>query len=171
LRTVSFLQLPTDLLGGVVDPVLAIVDPGRETAMTTHAEAKFTVDSWEENPWDEREGRAKMTRAEVTKSFEGDLEGKSTLLYLMTYRPNGSADFVGMERIVGTLGGRRGSFVLRHVGAFEDGAASGTWTIVEGSGTDALEGIRGESEFFLPKGADAFPFVLDYELRQAAGVR
>jgi hypothetical protein len=138
--------------------------------MTTHAEATFTIDSWDENPWDERDGRPKMTRAEVRKSFEGDLEGKSELQYLMAYRPDGSADFVAIERIVGTLHGRRGSFILRHVGAFKGGAASGTWTIVEGSGTDALEGIRGESEFSIPKGEAAFPFALDYEVRLAATV-
>jgi hypothetical protein len=138
--------------------------------MTTHAEATFRVDSWDETPWDERDGRPKMTRAEVTKSFEGDLEGKSTLQYLMVYQPNGSADFVGMERIVGTLAGLRGSFVLHHVGIFNGGAATGTWTIVDGSGTDALQGIRGESEFSLPKGESSFPFVLDYDLRKAVGV-
>ncbi len=138
--------------------------------MKTHAEATFKVDAWDEKPWDEQDGRPKITRAEVTKSFTGDLEGTSTLQYLMAHRDGGLADFVGIERIVGTLGGRRGSFILRHVGVFDGGAASGTWTILEGSGTDALEGIRGESAFSLPKGGDAFPFVLDYELRQAAPV-
>ncbi len=138
--------------------------------MTTHATATFKVDGWDEKPWDTADGQPKMTRAEVRKSLTGDLEGTSRLQYLMTYREDGSADFVAMERIRGSLGGKRGSFVLSHVGAFVDGAASGTWTVVDGSGTDALEGIRGSSRFSIPKGEEAFPFALDYEIRVPAGV-
>jgi hypothetical protein len=138
--------------------------------MTTHATATFKVDAWDEKPWDTGEGQPKMTRAEVAKSFEGDLQGTSRLQYLMTYREDGTADFVAMERIRGSLGGKRGSFVLSHAGAFVDGAASGRWTVVEGSGTDELEGLSGSSAFSIPKGVDAFPFVLDYEIREPARV-
>lgn len=138
--------------------------------MTTHATATFKVDAWDEKPWDTAEGQPKMTRAEVTKSFEGDLQGTSKLQYLMTYREDGTADFVAMERIRGSLDGKRGTFVLSHVGAFVDGAASGTWTVVDGSGTDDLEGLTGSSEFSIPKGEETFPFALDYEIRQPAGV-
>lgn len=138
--------------------------------MTTHATATFKVDAWDEKPWDTDEGQPKMTRAEVTKSFEGDLQGTSRLQYLMTYREDGTADFVAMERIRGSLGGKRGTFVLSHVGAFVDGAASGTWTVVDGSGTDDLEGLSGSSAFSIPKGEERFPFVLDYEIRQPARV-
>jgi hypothetical protein len=139
--------------------------------MTTHAEATFKIDSWDEQPWDTADGQPKMTRAEVTKSFEGDLDGSSKLQYLMTYRPDGSADFVAMERIRGTLGGLRGSFVLSHVGAFVKGAASGTWTVVDGSGTGELDGITGSSAFSIPQGEDRFPFALDYELADAVAAR
>ena len=111
--------------------------------MTTHADATFKVDAWDEKPWDTADGQPKMTRAEVSKSFQGDLTGTSQLQYLMTYREDGTADFVAMERIRGSLGGKRGTFVLSHVGAFVDGAASGTWTVVQGSGTDDLEGLTG----------------------------
>jgi hypothetical protein len=138
--------------------------------MTTHAEATFKVKGWDEQPWDTAEGQPKMTRSEVTKSFEGDLTGSSHLQYLMTYREDGTADFVAMERIQGTLGGKRGTFVLRHVGAFVDGAASGTWSVVDGSGTDDLQGLTGSSAFSIPKGEEAFPFVLDYDIREVAGV-
>lgn len=139
--------------------------------MTTHADATFKVDAWDEKPWDTADGQPKMTRAEVSKSFEGDLTGTSKLQYLMTYREDGSADFVAMERIRGSLGAKQGTFVLSHVGAFVDGAASGTWTVVEGSGTDGLEGLSGSSAFSIPKGEETFPFALDYEIRQPARVR
>jgi Protein of unknown function (DUF3224) len=138
--------------------------------MTTHADATFKVDAWDEKPWDTADGQPKMTRAEVSKSFEGDLTATSKLQYLMTYREDGTADFVAMERIRGSLGGKQGTFVLSHVGAFVDGAASGTWTVVEGSGTGDLEGLTGSSAFSIPKGEERFPFALDYEIRQPAGV-
>jgi Protein of unknown function (DUF3224) len=138
--------------------------------MTTHATATFKVDAWDEKPWDTAEGQPKMTRAEVTKTFEGDVQGRSKLQYLMTYREDGTADFVAMERIRGSLGGKRGTFVLSHVGAFVDGAASGTWTVVDGSGTEDLEGLSGSSAFSIPKGEEAFPFALDYEILQPARV-
>jgi hypothetical protein len=138
--------------------------------MRTHATATFKVDAWDERPWDTDEGQPKMTRAEVTKSFEGDLKGTSQIQYLMTYREDGTADFVAMERIRGTLGLKHGTFVLSHVGAFIDGAASGRWTVVDGSGTDDLEGLNGSSAFSIPKGEEAFPFALDYEIRQPARV-
>ena len=138
--------------------------------MTTHADATFKVDAWDEKPWDTADGQPKMTRAEVSKSFQGDLTGTSQLQYLMTYREDGTADFVAMERIRGSLGGKRGTFVLSHVGAFVDGAASGTWTVVQGSGTDDLEGLTGSSAFSIPKGEERFPFALDYDIRQPAGV-
>jgi hypothetical protein len=138
--------------------------------MTTHATATFKVDGWDEKPWDTEDGQPKMTRAEVAKSFDGDLQGTSKLQYLMTYRVDGTADFVAMERIRGSLGGKRGTFVLSHVGAFVDGAASGTWTVVDGSGTEDLEGLSGSSAFSIPKGEEAFPFALDYEIRQPARV-
>ena len=138
--------------------------------MPKHAAATFKVDAWDEQPWDTVDGQPKMTRAEVKKSFQGDLQGTSRLQYLMTYREDGTADVVAMERIRGSLGGKRGTFVLSHVGAFVNGAASGTWKIVDGSGTDELEGITGSSAFSIPQGEEEFPFALDYEIREAARV-
>ena len=138
--------------------------------MTTHATATFKVEAWDEQPWATRDGEPKMTRAEVRKSFTGDLDGMSQLQYLMTYREDGTADFVAMERIRGTLGGKRGTFVLSHAGAFVDGAASGRWSVVDGSGTDDLEGLTGSSDFSIPKGEEAFPFALVYEIREPARV-
>ena len=63
----------------------------------------------------------------------------------MAYHPDKSADFVGLERIKGTIGGRRGSLVLQHVGTFEDGAAKATLTMI--SGTDELKGATGAGQF------------------------
>ena len=95
-------------------------------------------------PYEEIGGGAKLTRASVIKSFSGDIEGEGKVEYLMAYRADGTASFVGMERVVGRLAGRSGSFVLEHRGTFEGGTAKITWNVVPGSGTGDLRGIRGQ---------------------------
>ena len=115
--------------------------------MTTHAKATFKVESWDEKPYDEGKGELKLTRASVTKSFQGDIEGESTLEYLMVYRDDGSANFVGMERVTGSVGGKKGSFVLQHSGTDDGGTTRDSWFVVPGSGTGELRGLRGEGSF------------------------
>jgi len=115
--------------------------------VTTEATATFTVESWDEAPWDEQADLPKLTRATVEKSLSGDLEGTSTTVWLMSYGADGSADFVGIERVKCTVGGRAGSFVLQHIGRFDDGAARASLVVIPGSGTGDLSGLSGEGSF------------------------
>ena len=115
--------------------------------MKNRANATFKLESWDEKPYDEIEGTPKLTRAKVTKTYHGDIEGESTLEYLMMYRADGTASFVGLERVVGSLGGRSGTFVLQHNGTFEGGKATVEFFVVSGSGTGELSGLRGEGGF------------------------
>ena len=62
----------------------------------------------------------------------------------MMYRDDASATVIGLERISGKLGGKAGTFVLEHHGGYADGTASGKATVVAGSGTGALAGLRGQ---------------------------
>ena len=131
--------------------------------MSERATATFRVTGWDEEPYDEIADAPKLTRASVTKTFAGDIEGSSTVEYLMMHRSDGSADFVGYERIVGRVGGRSGSFVFKHEGTFVQGVAKATCTVVEGSGVDGLAGLRGRGEFELAH-ADEYPFTFEYDL-------
>ena len=130
--------------------------------MSVHAKAKFQVKSWNEKPYDEMEGGPKLTRATVAKSFSGDIEGDGTVEYLMMHREDGGTTFVGLERIVGRIGDRRGSFVLEHKGTYEGGTAKATWSVVSGSGTGDLSGLRGEGGFASAH-ADEYAITLDYD--------
>lgn len=112
--------------------------------MGEQATATFVQKSWEENPYDQREGEATLTRASVTASYHGDIEGEGTLEYLMAYPGDDSASFTGLQRVVGRISGRSGSFVLQTNGTFEDGEAKESWSVVPGSGTGDLRGLRGE---------------------------
>ena len=113
--------------------------------MSSQISAAFEIKGWDEQPFDEAVGVAKLTKATVAKEYTGDVEGTSATEWLMAYHPDKSADFVGLERIKGTIDGRRGSLVLQHVGTFEDGAAKATLTVI--SGTDELKGVTGTGQF------------------------
>ena len=129
--------------------------------MSKRAKATFEVASWDEQPFGEVDGGPGLTRVTVTKSFHGDIEGEGALEYLMVYRDDGSASFVGLERVIGRLGDRSGSFVLQHTGTFEGGTAKATCAVVLGSGTGDLNGLRGEASF-AAQGRKA-PITLDYD--------
>jgi hypothetical protein len=103
--------------------------------------ATFEVTSWDEQPFDEQPGTAKLTRASVGKRYSGDVDGNSATEWLMAYSPDSRASFVGLERITGNVGGNRGSLVLRHVGSYADGVAEAELAVV--SGTDQLADVTG----------------------------
>ena len=96
-------------------------------------EATFEIANWDEKPFEEWDG-GKLTRASVKATYAGGIEGESVVEYLMSYGPDGSVAYVGIERINGTAGKLRGGLVLRHIGAFTDGAARSELTVVGGSG-------------------------------------
>jgi Protein of unknown function (DUF3224) len=127
------------------------------------AHARFAIKSWDEKPYGEGEGLPKMTRAAVAKAFTGDIAGDGHVEYLMVYRSDGRATFVGLERVVGTVAGKAGSFVLQRTGMFENGEAKESYSVVPGTGTGELSGLRGEGTSSVGHGME-HPFVLNYEL-------
>jgi hypothetical protein len=131
--------------------------------MKRRATAMFAIKSWDEKPYNEAAGQPKLTRASVTKTFTGDLEGESQLEYLMLYRADGTASFVGLERVLGRLGGRSGSFVLQRTGIFDGSLAQESYSVVPGSGTGELAGLRGEGSSAAGH-AKENPMTLEYEL-------
>lgn len=131
--------------------------------MTTHAEATFTLNAWDEKPYNEINGGPKLTRASVSKSYQGDITGEGKLEYLMMYREDGSASFIGLERLEGSVGGSSGSFVLQHSGAFKDGVATVTLLVVPDSGTGDLRRLRGTGEFAVGH-QQPYSMTLDYDL-------
>jgi hypothetical protein len=131
--------------------------------MNNRVSALFTIKSWDEKPSVEGEGLPKITRASVSRSYSGEIEGEGRVEYVMMYRSDGTAAFLGIERISGRLGGRSGSFALQRTGEFEGGQAKESYSVIPGSGTGELSGIRGEGSSSLGH-ANEYPFDLDYEL-------
>ena len=133
--------------------------------MLNKIQATFAIKAWDEKPYDEFDGGRKLTRANVKKTFHGDIEGDSSLEYLMLYREDGSASFIGLERVSGKLGDRSGSFVLEHRGTFENGVAQSTWQVVPGSGTGDLRRLSGEG-FGTAGHSEEIAFTLDYAFEE-----
>jgi hypothetical protein len=131
--------------------------------MTKHADGTFKVEDWQEEEYGSLGDGRKLSRASVKQAVSGDIEGQASVEWLMCYRPDKTADFVGLQRVDGTLGGRRGSFVLRTSGSFDGQVARGELVVVPGSGTNELDGIDGRGEFNSPLGTEA-RVSLDYDL-------
>ena len=130
--------------------------------MRTHATGTFEVKTWEEKPYNEVDGAVKLSRASITQSFEGDIAGEGSVEYLMMYRSDDAASFVGLQRVVGRIGKRSGSFVLQCTGTYEDGTAKASWSVMPGSGSGDLRGLRGEGGFVAHRSRVA-SMTLDYE--------
>jgi len=85
-----------------------------------------------------------LGRRTIDKRFHGDLDAGSIGQMLSAGTAvAGSAGYVAMERVVGTLHGKRGSFVLQHSATMNRGAPTLTIAVVPDSGTDELAGLRG----------------------------
>ena len=129
--------------------------------MSRRATGSMELKRWDEHPYSEIDGGPKLARASVIQSFSGDIEGEGTLEYLMLYQGN-AASFSGLERVVGRIGAQSGSFVLRHNGRFEGDTARSSLSVVPGSGTGDLRGLRGEGSFAWSHGQSG-AITLDYD--------
>ena len=109
--------------------------------------ATFKIVSWDEEPFDESEDGPKLTRAHIRRTFHGDLSGTGNLMYLMAHIDSEDATFSGFEKVVGSLGGRTGSFALRHTGSYDGETATAKYEVVPGSGTGELAGLSGTGGF------------------------
>ena len=130
--------------------------------MTKEATSTFEIKSWDEKPAEEFGGGVKLTRARVKQSYEGDFKGDGTVEYLMTYGEGGAATFVGFERVEGSLGGKTGSFILQHGGVYENDTAKSSFTVVPGSGSEGLKGLRGKGNYVAGHAGATFTFEFNF---------
>jgi hypothetical protein len=101
-----------------------------------------------------------LGRLSIDKHFHGTLDATSTG-EMLAFRSttDGSAGYVAMETVRGTLAGRRGSFVLQHSSTMTRGATTQSITVVPDSGTDALRGLAGRMTVDIgADGAHAYRF-------------
>ena len=106
---------------------------------------------------------ASIGRLALDKEFRGDLVAHGSGQMLGVQSPvEGSAGYVAMERVTGTLHGRQGSFVLQHLGRMQGSSMELRVQVVPDSGTDALTGIAGSMTIIIEGGKHTYQF--DYTL-------
>jgi len=130
--------------------------------VTTRATGTFEVKLAPQSSDEEPQGST-LARLSIDKQFRGDLEAtsKGEMLSAGT-RVQGSAGYVAIERVTGTLHGRRGSFVLQHSGTMTRGAPQLTVRVVPDSGTGELTGIAGSMTIIVEPGRHAYE--MEYRL-------
>ena len=103
----------------------------------------------------------------LDKKYHGSLDatGKGQMLAMRT-QIDGSAGYVALELVEGTLDGRNGSFVLQHSGTMNRGATLLALSVVPDSGTGELIGLSGNMEIILTEGKHNYRF--EYNLTKSA---
>jgi Protein of unknown function (DUF3224) len=126
--------------------------------MTSRATGTFEVKVIPQVPEDGAENPP-VVRMLLDKQFHGDLEGasKGQMLAAAT-AVQGSAGYVAMEQVDGTLHGRTGTFVLQHSGTMDRGKPQLSVTVVPDSGTGRLVGLSGRMDIIIEGGKHSYEF-------------
>jgi len=105
-----------------------------------------------------------LGRMSIDKTFKGDLNATSQGEMLSAMTPTqGSAGYVAIEQVIGTLGGKQGSFVLQHFGTMNKGQDSLILKVVPDSGTGELEGLTGSMKIRIEQGVHYYDFEYAFE--------
>jgi hypothetical protein len=133
---------------------------------TLRATGPFEVKLGPLSPYNGETGSL-LGRMSLDKQFHGELEAtsKGEMLTAMS-AVKGSAGYVAIERVTGTLKGRSGSFALQHSGTMTRGAQQLVITVVPDSGTGDLEGLAGAMSIEITGGKHSY--VLDYSLTKSS---
>src|SRR5271165_5349391 len=136
--------------------------PGKDSVVTTHAIGTFEVKvlPYTEDKYDEG---TTLGRYSLDKQYHGDLEAisKGEMLTAGT-SVKGSAGYVAIERVSGTLNGRKGAFVLQHTGTMNRSTPSMTISVVPDSGTEQLTGLTGTMTIIIDGTKHSYEF--DYTI-------
>lgn len=106
---------------------------------------------------------ATLGRMRLDKHYHGELQAtaQGQMLSALT-ATKGSAAYVAIEHVTGTLHGRSGSFMLQHKGVMNRGAQQLEIIVVPDSGTDGLLGLSGRMGIRITEGRHYYD--LDYSL-------
>lgn len=129
----------------------------------SQAKGEFTVQMKPEPPYDETNGVI-LGQIHIDKQFSGDLQATSHVEMLSARTSvSGSAGYVAIEKVTGTLANRTGSFVLQHSGTMNRGQASLALSVVPDSATDALIGLSGSMTIEIKDGKHFYVFDYQFE--------
>lgn len=155
-RTILGICLTVGLGAVGADTILADSSPPEDNSMTQRAtkkaEGSFEVDLQPASK-DELPGGNRLSKLTLEKTYHGGLEATATGEMLTgTTAVDGSAAYVAIEHVEGTLGGRTGTFLLQHRGTMDRGGESLSVRVVPDSGTGELQGLTGSLEIEIEEG-------------------
>ncbi|MEU8323829.1 DUF3224 domain-containing protein [Nonomuraea sp. NPDC048881] len=107
-------------------------------------EARFEITDFDEDVYETPSEGPRMTRVTIRKRYQGVIDGMG-VAEVLTAQGDSGGGYVASERIEGTLDGRQGTFVIQHAGVADGDEQSSHGSIVPGSGTGGLAGIRGQA--------------------------
>jgi hypothetical protein len=150
-------------VGCILAPLRGLTDQGSgfesraEGNVMTRASGTFEVKLSPQAMDDKTD--ASLGRMSLDKQFQGDLDATSKG-EMLSAGPNvkGSGGYVAIERVGGTLHGRKGSFVLQHSGTMTRGAQQLSISVVPDSGTGQLTGLTGKMNINIVDGKHFYDF-------------
>jgi hypothetical protein len=133
--------------------------------MSAHAAGRVESKSWDQWSYASVDDAPELAHASGVDLYHGDIEAEVTWQGVTLARDDGSGVTVGLQRVVGRVGDRSGSFVLQLAITSEAGGAStATTSVVPGSGTGSLQGLRGQGGLSYEPGQQHWSYTLDYDL-------
>src|SRR5436190_21904656 len=134
--------------------------------MKHHASGTFEVNL---TPEEDKSDDKTLGRMTIEKEWHGDLEGTSAGQMLTGGDiAKGSAGYVAIEKVSGTVNGRQGTFMLQHSGTMTRGEGQLTITVVPDSGTEQLAGLTGRLSIRIEGGKHFYDFDYSLAAKQAS---
>jgi hypothetical protein len=127
----------------------------------TAAKGRTEVTVYRPVAYDEPKEGPKLNEVQLTEIFRGDVEGEGKARVLQAQWSDGAVRYCTIERVVGALAGRKGTFLLEVQGNVQGTHNKGAWSVIAGSGTGDLQGLRGDGGFEAELGKHG-AWTLDY---------
>lgn len=127
-----------------------------------NAKGTFELTMTAEPPYSVIEG-VSLGRVAFEKQFAGPLEATSHVEMIGARTPvDGSAGYVAVERVTGSLEGKSGTFVLMHTGVMTRGARALVVSVVPDSATGELKGLSGTMDIQIVDGKHTYDFAYTF---------
>jgi hypothetical protein len=133
----------------------------RDMTKKTGAKGRTEVTVYKPVAYDEPKEGPKLNEVQLTETFMGDVDGEGKARVLQAQWSDGAVRYCTIERVVGALAGRKGTFLLEVQGTVQDKHNKGAWFVIAGSGTGDLRGLRGDGGFEADLGKHG-AWTLDY---------
>jgi hypothetical protein len=134
----------------------------------TQTNVSYTVKNWDRRKWHDSivpgDGGARVYRIELIYAYQGVIEGEGVAQCLISQNKDDEVNFVALERVMGSIGGRSGSFVLQRIGTFDKGHVIETVTVIPGTGTGELITLSGQAAVEHTGHQEEFHITFEYQL-------